>query len=121
MGTLGATKTVISPPGSTVVGGQTIKYDITVTNGTTFPTTFAVADSIPVNTSFVSITQTSGTVTTGPGSTHEHIMAPAPGTIDTIIIDSGSDMLAAGGVKVFRLTVRVNQDAPPGSTITNSG
>ena len=113
--TLVATQADLSVVKTTTAGsvpaGGTIAYTITVANaGPSDAQTVLLSDLVPVNTTFVSATQTSGLAF--------GLSTPAVGGTGTI---SGTvSTLASGASATFTVTVLSLSRTPNGSTITNT-
>lgn len=91
------------------VAGQNISYTITLTNiGTTDSNNVVLTDNIPANTTAVSFTQTSGTPT--------YALAFPGGTAYT----ASAQVVHPGETATFNLTLTINSNAPPNSTIQNT-
>jgi uncharacterized repeat protein (TIGR01451 family) len=92
------------PSGTTFAGGE-LTYTITLRNaGPSDAQTVSLTDTIPTNTTFVSLAPAPGyTCTTGPTVTCTRAVLPPSATADT-----------------FTLTVAVNRPTAPGTTITNT-
>lgn len=108
------TKTIVSPTGTTVIPGQNIVYQISVTNNTGADTTFSFVDNLPVGTTFVSL---KSDVSSSGGS----------GITSTIVVNSigrvsvsSDNNLPAGLTTFYLLTVNVDQTAVVGSVIQNT-
>jgi len=102
------TKTTAAGP---VLAGDTLTYTITVANaGPSDAQTVTMTDLVPVNTTFVSDTQTSGPAF--------NLTNPAAGGTGTITGMIGT--LALGASASFTVVVLVSPSTPSGATITNT-
>ena len=94
-----------------VIAGTNLTYTITVTNnGPAAASVVTMADTIPANTTFVSMSQGSGPAAT--------LTTPAVGGTGTVTATWAS--LAAGATATFTLVVNVNSGTPNGTTIANT-
>jgi uncharacterized repeat protein (TIGR01451 family) len=94
-----------------VTAGENLSYVITVSNaGPSDAQNVALSDVVPANTTFVSMSQTSGPAFT--------ISTPPAGGTGTVT--ANIDTLAAGATATFTLVVNVNASTPDGSTISNT-
>lgn len=92
-----------------VAAGQNLTYTITVTDqGSTAAANAALNDSLPANTTFVSLTAPAGWACT----------TPAVGGTGGITCTNAS--LAAGASAVFTLVVNVNAGTADGTTLSNT-
>ena len=102
------TKTTAAGP---VLAGNTVAYTITVANaGPSDAQTVALSDLVPVNTTFVSDTQTSG-----PAFNLTNPAVGGTGTITGTIAHAGP-----GASATFTVVVLVSPSTPDGTTITNT-
>jgi uncharacterized repeat protein (TIGR01451 family) len=103
---------VVSKTGASQVNvGQNLTYTIVVSNaGSSAAQSVSLSDVIPLNTTFVSATQTAGPTFT--------LTKPAVGGAGTLIAAIGS--FAGGGSATFRLVVHVDSTAPVGDQIENT-
>ena len=102
---LAITKTDTPDP---VTAGQNITYTMVATNQGPAATAVTFTDTLPANTTFVSLN--------APGTWS--CTLPAVGATGTISCTTLS--LAAGGSATFTLIVQVNPNTPNGTTITNT-
>jgi uncharacterized repeat protein (TIGR01451 family) len=101
--TLTLTKTAVP---TSVVPGGTITYTLTLTNTSVVAATgVLLTDPLPLNTTFVSFTQTSGPA---------FVVVPGPPST------AAAATFAAAAVAVFSLVVRANSPLAPGTVITNT-
>ena len=92
-----------------VLAGTTLAYTVTVTNnGPSAAPAVTLSDTVPANTTFVSVTAPAGWTTT----------TPAVG--GTGAVTSVRSTLAIGSPQVFTLVVRVNADVAAGTTLSNT-
>ncbi|HEY2413809.1 MAG TPA: right-handed parallel beta-helix repeat-containing protein [Pirellulaceae bacterium] len=95
----------------TVAPGDNLTYTIVVhNNGSSDAQSVVATDVLPVGTTFVSGSQTSGPTFT--------LAAPNPG--DTGVVTATANSLAAGASATFVFTVQVGSDVPTGTTISNT-
>jgi uncharacterized repeat protein (TIGR01451 family) len=105
---LAVTKTDTPDP---VIAGNNITYTVNfVNNGPGSAITTTVTDAVPVNTTFVSATVTTGT---GWGTT-----APAVGGTGNVVFSKAT--VPNGETAVFTIVVKVNASTANGTTITNT-
>ncbi len=96
---------------ATAPAGSNITYNITAANaGPSNSANVSLTDLIPVNTTFVSMTQTSGPAFT--------LTTPAPGGTGTATAAISS--FAVGASATFTLLVNVNASTPIGNIISNT-
>jgi uncharacterized repeat protein (TIGR01451 family) len=87
--------------------GTNLTYTITVANtGLAAASTLVVADMIPANTTFVSLTQTSGTA-------FDNISTPAVGGTGNVVLNTAT--FAAGAIATFSLVVLVDSGLTSGN------
>lgn len=99
-----------SGPATATAGGN-ITYNITVANsGPSDATTVSMSDSVPTNTTFVSMAQTAG-----PAFTPTTPPAGGTGTLT-----AATSSLSTGASAAFTIVVHVNAGAPVNTTITNT-
>ncbi len=95
----------------TVIAGSALSYTITIANAGPDDAQNAIASGlVPANTTFVSVTQTSG-----PAFTPTNPSQGGTGTITEMIAT-----LASGASATFSLVVLVSPSAPAGTPITNT-
>jgi uncharacterized repeat protein (TIGR01451 family) len=91
--------------------GHSLKYTITVrNNGTASAQAVTLGDPLPLHTTFVSFSQTSGPPFT--------LDAPPPGSAGTVTAMSAT--LSAGASASFELTVAVDADTAEGTVLVNT-
>ena len=102
---------VVKTGPATIPAGGNITYTITATNnGSSDAQTVAVTDSLTANTTFVSLTQTSGPAFT--------LTTPPVGSFGTV--SAAISTLVAGASATFTLVAQVNPSLPPDTIITNT-
>lgn len=114
------TKNIICPVtssstnGLTVVPGGIIVYEISLVNVNSTGIDYAIVDTTPLNTIFISLVQTAGPPVSG------EIIAPTKNSSGPISISNTNTDLLSGQVATFQIKFRVSQSTSVGTVISNT-